>query len=102
MSDFVHVPLTPGVPVDYDDVTVSDEVIPLLEENTKRSSGLVINLGPGTIRVTTDGSDPTPTHGKPVSAGNFLQLASPRCPQTEVKAIRQDDEDAVVNVSEVN
>ncbi len=102
MSDVVYVPPTPGVPVDNDDVTVSDSIEVLLEANKYRKSALIVNMGDGDIRVTTDGSDPTPTHGKPLGAGNFLRLESPYCPTEAVKAIRQDTDDASVNASEVN
>lgn len=101
MGDTVYVPQEPGVATDNDDVVVGDSIETLLEANPNRTSALVINNGEATMRVTTDGSDPTPTHGKPLPKGGVLVLASPRCPTNEVKAIREGDTDTSANASEV-
>lgn len=102
-GDFVDVP-SGGEAMDGDDVVVDDTVggVILLPSNPNRKSALVVNLGLGNIRVTTDGSEPTPTHGKPVLSGGVLSLSSPYCPTKEVRACRQETTDTTVNVSEVN
>jgi hypothetical protein len=101
-QDTVYVPQVSGEAIDNDDVTVSDEVAVLLEANPNRKSALIINTGPEDMRVTTDGSDPTPTHGKPIGAGESLILTMPFCPAGPVKAVRQGATDTAANASEVN
>jgi len=101
VSDVVDIPSS-GDATDNDDVTVGSVVVTLLEANPGRKSALIINTGPEAMRVTTDGSDPSPTHGKLVSAGGALTLSSPYYPTKEVLAIRQADADTTANASEVD
>lgn len=103
MSDTVYVPPTPGTAVDSDDVTVDDTAggVVLLQANPDRKSALIINTGDGSMRVTTDGTAPTATHGKLVDAGGYLSLSSPYCPSGEVKAFSPDP-GTTANASEVN
>lgn len=88
MSDYVDV-TSSGESKDNDDVVVTDTVggVVLLNANKYRKSALIVNVGDEPIRVTTDGSDPTSTHGKPVGAGGALSLTAPYCPNDVVKAI---------------
>lgn len=101
-TSYVSVPLD-GAAHDHDDVVVDETAggTLLLAANPSRKSAHVANMGEGNIRVTTDGSAPTPTHGKPVPAGATFTMSSPFCPVKEVKAIREGDTDATVNASEV-
>jgi hypothetical protein len=101
MSDVVNVP-SDAVATDNDDVPVGAAVATLLDANPHRKSALIVNTGVNPMRVTTDGSDPTPTHGKPVPAGGLLSLSSPHCPTEEVKATRQGAADTTANASEVS
>jgi len=103
MSDYVYVPPVPGNSSDNDDVVVDDTPggVLLLKANPKRRSALIINLGQGEMRVTTDGSPATPSRGKIVPAGAQLELTSPHCPAGEVRAIRSGDVDTCANASEV-
>lgn len=103
MDDVVHVPPTPGVAVDNDDVAVTDIAggVTLLEENPNRKSALIINTGEVEMRVTTDGSDPTATRGKLIPAGSSLNLSSPFCPVSEVKGFAADP-GTTANASEVS
>lgn len=99
----VYVPETPGQSIDYDDVDVDGTVggVVLLEANPNRKSALIMNVGAQPMRVTTDGSAPTATHGKQVVAGGVLNLTSPFCPTDEVRAIRQGGTSTSANASEV-
>lgn len=101
--DKVYVPETPGVAVDNDDVAVDDSPggVLLLQANPNRKSALIINVGSVGMRVTTDGSAPTATHGKLVGAGGMLSLSVPFCPIDEVRAFCADP-GTVANASEVN
>jgi len=103
MSETVYMPPDAGVAVDNDDVPVTDDAegTVLLEANASRVSALIINTGNGSMRVTTDGSEPTATHGKPVGPGGVLSLSSPYCPVAEVKAFSADP-GTTANASEVN
>ena len=103
LEDYVEVGST-GVASDNDDITVDDTVggVVLLAENPARKSALITNTGTDTMRVTTDGSDPTATHGKQIRPGSSLVLGSPYCPTDEVKAIRQNMSDTTANASEVD
>lgn len=103
LQDFVEVP-SGGEAKDNDDVTVDNTVggVTLLEANEHRKSALIINTGQNAMRVTTDGSPPTATHGKKISAGAALTLSFPYCPTKEVKAIRQDAANTTANASEVD
>lgn len=101
-SNTVYVPPIPGTAVDNDDVSVSDEVVILLEANPSRRSALITNVGDEDMRVTTDGSDPSATHGKLIPAGSSLSMSSPYCPTDEVKAIRATAADTSANASEVS
>lgn len=101
MSDVVEL-YSDGESKDNDDVVVSDEVVELLPLNKYRKSALIVNVSGGTLRVTTDGSDPSSNHGKPIRPGASLGLSSPNCPSEPIKGIRQDAEDVVVNASEVS
>lgn len=103
MSDTVYVPPFPGEAIDNDDVAVDDTVggVVLLEANPNRKSALIMNTGEGDMRVTTDGSAPTATHGKPVPVSGWLILSHPYCPIGEVKAIRQGTTNTTANASEV-
>lgn len=102
MSDYVNVPST-GEAKDNDDVVVDDTAggVVLLPENPHRKSALIINVGDEPMRVTTDGSAPTPTHGKLVPAGSSLTLTAPYCPTAEVKAIREGATNTSANASEI-
>lgn len=99
LNEVDQIPEESGNASDNDDVTVGADVEELLPENPNRKSALIIVVGEGTIRVTTDGTDPTPTHGKPVT---MLSLTSPFCPTGPVLAVSQDGTSVVVNASEVN
>lgn len=103
LSDYVDVP-SGGEAQDNDDVTVDDTEggTPLLEANPHRKSALIINVGGQSIRVTTDGSAPTTTHGKLILAGGALSLSSPHCPTGAVKAICSEGLTTTVNASEVS
>lgn len=89
---------------DYDDVVVDDTDggVVLLPENKYRKSALITNVGEYPMRVTTDGSDPTPTHGKLVDTGSSLVLSSPYCTTKEIKAIREGSSNTSANASEVD
>lgn len=89
-TDFVNIPST-GEANDNDDIVVDDTAggVLLLPANPNRMSALIINVGAEPMRVTTDGTAPTPTHGKLIPAGAALNLSSPGCPGGEVKAVRQ-------------
>lgn len=103
MQDVVEVPST-GDAHDNDDVVVDDTEggVILLEANPHRKSALIINTGAATMRVTTDGSEPTSTHGKMLVAGASLSMTFPNCPTKEVLACRQDDTDTAANASEID
>lgn len=103
MDDVFSVQST-GDAHDNDDVTVDNTEggVVLLEANPHRKSALIINTGEEPMRVTTDGSAPTPTHGKLVAAGGSLSLAGSHCPTKEVKAIRQGSVNTTANASEVD
>lgn len=90
--------------VDNDDVTVDDTDggITLLEENLYRKSGFIQNTGSASMRVTTDGSAPTDTHGKLVLSGGSLTMSSPFCPGNSVKAKCSEGESTTANASEVS
>lgn len=102
-SDFVKVPST-GKAKDNDDVVVDGTVggVLLLPANQYRKSALIINTGAEDMRVTTDGTAPTPTHGKLVPPKSSLVLSVPHCPVDVVKAIRQGATSTSANASEVN
>lgn len=89
--------------IDNDDIVIDDTAggITVLSENKHRKSALVINTGEENMRVTTDGSPPTATHGKRLLPGAALELASPYCPINKVLAIREGDTDTSANASEV-
>ena len=103
MSDFVDVPSS-GEAKDNDDVVVDGTAggVVLLQANKYRKSALIQNTGVEPMRVTTDGSAPTATHGKQVPAGSSLSLMSPYCPTSEVKAIREGATNTSANASEVS
>lgn len=103
MDDTVEV-LSTGEATDNDDVTVDGTVggVTLLAANPARKSALIINTGTAPMRVTTDGSAPTATHGKLLTEGSALSLASPYCPVKEVKGIRQGASNTTANASEVD
>lgn len=103
MAEYVDVPST-GEANDNDDVAVTAAAggVTLLEENKHRKSALIINTGEAPMRVTTDGSAPTATHGKLIPAGASLVMSSPYCPTVAVKAIRAGDTDTTANASEVS
>jgi hypothetical protein len=98
----VDVPST-GVAYDNDDVVVDGTVggVVLLEANEGRKSALIVNTGDNPMRVTTDGSAPTATHGKPVPVGGSLVMSPPYCPTQQVKAIRQGASNTSANASEL-
>lgn len=102
-SNIVDAPST-GEATDNDDVTVDGTAggVILLAANPGRKSALIINTGSEPMRVTTDGSAPTATHGKLVAAGGSLALSSPYCPTVEVKAIRAGATNTTANASEVD
>lgn len=103
MSDIVHVP-SQGASKDNDDVTVDATAggVTLLAANPQRKTALIINTGANPMRVTTDGSNPTATHGKLVAAGSALALSAPFCPTNVVKAIQQGASSTTANASEVS
>ena len=103
MEDVVQVG-SAGKADDNDDVVVNGTVggVILLAPNQYRKSALIVNVGANPMRVTTDGSAPTATHGKPVPAGGALSLQSPSCPTEAVKAIRSTGADTSANASEVS
>lgn len=103
MDNVVDVAST-GDANDNDDVVVDATVggVVLLAANSGRKSALISNVGAATMRVTTDGSDPTPTHGKQLVAGASLSLSSPYCPTAAVKAIREGGTNTSANASEVS
>jgi hypothetical protein len=103
MENVVEVPST-GESKDNDDVVVDATAggVTLLPANPGRKSALIINTGEETMRVTTDGSAPTATHGKQVVAGATLTMSHPYCPTAAVKAIRQGATSTTANASEVS
>lgn len=103
MSDIVEIQST-GESKDNDDVTVDGTVggVILLAANRARKSALIINTGANPMRVTTDGSVPTETHGKLVAAGAALTLSSPYCPYDVVKACPTTAGNTTANASEVD
>lgn len=96
-------PSSTGEANDNDDILIDDTVggVEILAKNIHRKSAMIINVGEETMRVTTDGSAPTATHGKPVVAGGALVLSSPYCPTESVKAIREGASNTFANASEV-
>lgn len=101
MVDYVSGPS--GQANDNDDVAVDATAggVVLLEANPHRKGALISNTGENPMRVTTDGSAPTPTHGKRLVGGASLSIASPY-PSTEaIKAIREGAESTTANASEV-
>ena len=102
-EDYVKVPVVAGVAIDNDDEVVDGTVggVVLLEARVGRKSALIINTGAEDMRVTTDGSAPTATHGKVVTAGGSLSLTYPYCPDKQVLAIRQSATNTSANASEV-
>ena len=102
MSDIVNV-TSVGDAVDNDDITVDNTTggVTLLEANPNRKSALIINTGAEPMRVTTDDSAPTSTHGKLIVAGASLSLTSPDCPVKKVLAIRGSSSNTTANASEV-
>jgi hypothetical protein len=103
MQDIVETAST-GEATDNDDVVVDDtaEGVILLEANPGRKSALITNTGTSPMRVTTDDSSPSPTHGKQIVAGGSLSLSSPYCPTNNVRARRQDATNITANASEVS
>lgn len=103
MGDVVEAVST-GEAKDNDDVVVDATAggVVLLQENKYRKSALIINTGDESMRVTTDGSAPTATHGKRVVSGASLTLSSPYCPTEQVKAIREGAASTTANASEVD
>lgn len=101
MSNIVSVPV--GKATDNDDVVVDDTEggVILLSENLARKSALISNVGAYGMRVTTDGSIPTPTHGKVLISGATLSMSSPYCPTSEIKACPQGADFTSANASEV-
>ena len=93
----------PGTADDNDDITVDATAggVELLAANPDRKSALIQNVGVADMRVTTDGSAPTATHGKLVPAGGSLSLSSPYCPVGSVKAIRTGATSTTANASQV-
>lgn len=102
MSDYVDVPSS-GNAKDEDDIVVDATAggVVLLAANPHRKSALIINVGTENMRVTTDGSAPTSTHGKRVSVGASLALSSLYCPTSVVKAICEGAINTAANASEV-
>jgi hypothetical protein len=104
MSNVEYVIPQGGTAVDNDDVVVDDTPggVTLLEANPKRTSALILNTGAQAMRVTTDGTDPSPVHGKLILTGSGLSLSSPYCPTAVVKACSVDATATSANASEVN
>lgn len=102
-SSIVTVP-SEGKAHDHDDIVVNNTVggVVLLQPNPGRKSAMIVNTGADTMRVTTDGSAPTATHGKPVVAGGSLLLSGQNCPTDVVKATRQGLNNTTANASEVD
>jgi hypothetical protein len=102
-SNIVDAPST-GEAKDNDDIVVDGTAggVVLLAANPGRKSALIINVGAEPMRVTTDGTAPTATHGKRVVSGGSLSMSSPYCPTKEVKAIREGAVDTTANASEVD
>lgn len=98
----VETPST-GESHDNDDVAVDDTAggVLLLDANEYRKGALIVNVGENAMRVTTDGSAPTATHGKPVASGGALALSGPHCPTGAVKAFCADP-GTTANASEVD
>lgn len=102
MENVVHVPST-AVAQDNTDVAVdaSPDGVELLPANPNRRSALIINTGDNSMRVTTDGSLPSQTHGKLVQPGAALSLSSPDCP-TDVVLAKSTTGGTTANASEVS
>lgn len=102
LSNIVDIPSS-GEAKDNDDVAVGSTVggVTLLPANANRKSALIINVGDAPMRVTTDGSAPTATHGKRLSPGASLALSPPYCPIADVKAIQEGATATSANASEV-
>lgn len=103
MSNVEYVP-SAGIAKDNDDVVVDATVggVILLATNPNRKSALIINTGANAMRITTDGSNPSPTHGKLILSGAGLSLSSPYCPIEEIRAIQAGAAGTTANASEVN
>lgn len=93
-----------GEATDHDDVIVDDTPggVILLEANPSRKSALILNTGANAMRVTTDGSDPSPSHGKLILSSSGLSLNSPHCPTKVVKACSVNSTPTAANASEVS
>lgn len=100
--DVVNMPST-GKAKDYDDVVVDGTAVGvvILPANPHRRSALITNIGADPMRVTTDGTPPTPTHGKRLVGGASLELPYPNSPTLEVRAIREGLANTTANVSEI-
>lgn len=94
--------ITAGTATDTTDVAVAGTAVQLLATNATRKSALIQNVGDAAMRVTTDGSTPTATHGKRLVAGAALSLTSPYCPTAAVSAIRETATSTTANASEVS
>lgn len=92
-----------GTSDDNDDISVDNTAggVTLLAENLDRKGALIQNVGAEPMRVTTDNSAPTATHGKRLVSGGVLVLSSPYCPTAAVKAIREGATNTTANASEV-
>lgn len=102
-SDVEYVPFE-GEATDNDDIIVDETPggVTLLEANPARKSALILNTGSNAMRVTTDGSAPSPSHGKLILTGSGLSLNSPYCPIKVVKACSVGADPTSANASEVS
>lgn len=102
LGNFVDIPSS-GEARDNDDVAVDGTTggVTLLAANQARKSALITNTGAYSMRVTTDGSAPTATHGKLVAPGASLLMTGQYCPTAVVKAIRATSSSTTANASEV-
>lgn len=93
-----------GTAADSDDIAVDNTAggVTILAANANRKSAMIQNVGSANMRVTTDDSAPTATHGKQVGPGDSLVLSQPNCPTAAVKAIREGASDTTASVSEVS
>ena len=97
----VHDAATAGVAANFDDVAVAAVAVSVLAANVARKSAVIHNVGTGPVRVTVDGSVPTPTRGIQLQPGQSINLTQPYVPVLIVRAIREGAVSSSVAVVEV-
>lgn len=85
-----------------DDITVDGTAggVLLLAANPLRISAVIQNTGSAIMRVTDDGSAPTPTHGYQIWPGGSYRTSIPGCVVADIRAIRESSTSTTASVSE--